>query len=67
MAMSSEGALIAVIADEDTITGFLLAGVGHVDLRKNTNYLVVDSRCGFACETQPSHSSFNGSCVLSWP
>uniref|UniRef100_A0A7S3R652 V-type proton ATPase subunit F n=1 Tax=Dunaliella tertiolecta TaxID=3047 RepID=A0A7S3R652_DUNTE len=44
MAMSPEGALIAVIADEDTITGFLLAGVGHVDLRKNTNYLVVDSK-----------------------
>ena len=44
MALSTEGGLIAVIADEDTITGFLLAGVGHVDLRKNTNYLVVDAR-----------------------
>jgi hypothetical protein len=27
MALASEGALIAVIADEDTITGFLLAGL----------------------------------------
>ena len=44
LANLAEGALIAVIADEDTITGFLLAGVGHVDLRKNTNYLVVDSK-----------------------
>ncbi len=28
---------------QDTITGFLLAGVGNVDLRKKRNYLVVDS------------------------
>lgn len=34
MATPHEGALIAVIADEDTITGFLLAGVGHMDVRK---------------------------------
>ncbi|XP_028062590.1 V-type proton ATPase subunit F-like isoform X3 [Camellia sinensis] len=26
----------------DTITGFLLAGVGNVDLRRKTNYLIVD-------------------------
>lgn len=39
-----EGALVAVIADEDTITGFLLAGVGDVDIRKRTNFLVVDSK-----------------------
>lgn len=35
----SSGALIL----QDTITGFLLAGVGNVDLRRKTNYLVVDS------------------------
>ena len=28
---------------QDTVTGFLLAGVGSKDIRKNTNYLVVDS------------------------
>lgn len=28
---------------QDTITGFLLAGVGNVDLRKKTNFLAVDS------------------------
>ncbi|KAK0608352.1 hypothetical protein LWI29_029392 [Acer saccharum] len=33
-----------MIADEDTITGFLLAGVGNVDLRRKTNYLIVDSK-----------------------
>eukprot|EP00246_Nothoceros_aenigmaticus_P017464 TRINITY_DN8525_c0_g1_i1.p1 TRINITY_DN8525_c0_g1~~TRINITY_DN8525_c0_g1_i1.p1 ORF type:complete len:130 (+),score=15.92 TRINITY_DN8525_c0_g1_i1:71-460(+) len=36
--------LIAMIADEDTVTGFLLAGVGNVDIRRKTNYLVVDSK-----------------------
>ncbi|KAH6797939.1 vacuolar ATPase subunit F family protein [Perilla frutescens var. hirtella] len=41
---SNSSALIAMIADEDTITGFLLAGVGNVDLRRNTNYLIVDSK-----------------------
>lgn len=35
---------MAMIADEDTVTGFLLAGVGNVDLRKKTNFLVVDSK-----------------------
>ncbi|KAG2495441.1 hypothetical protein HYH03_006387 [Edaphochlamys debaryana] len=39
-----DGMLLAVLADEDTITGFLLAGVGNVDLRKKRNYLVVDSK-----------------------
>ena len=29
------------LAAQDTVTGFLLAGVGNVDLRKNTNFLVV--------------------------
>ena len=33
---------------QDTVTGFLLAGVGNVDLRRNTNYLVVnESECYF--------------------
>ncbi|KNA11140.1 hypothetical protein SOVF_137960 [Spinacia oleracea] len=41
---NKNSALIAVIADEDTITGFLLAGVGNVDIRRKTNYLIVDSK-----------------------
>lgn len=41
---SKSSALIAMIADEDTVTGFLLAGVGNVDLRRKTNYLIVDSK-----------------------
>ncbi|WOK98377.1 V-type proton ATPase subunit F [Canna indica] len=41
---TNSSALIAMIADEDTVTGFLLAGVGNVDLRRKTNYLIVDSK-----------------------
>lgn len=26
---------------QDTVTGFLLAGVGNIDMRKNKNFLVV--------------------------
>mmetsp|Transcript_3121 Transcript_3121/g.7314 ORF Transcript_3121/g.7314 Transcript_3121/m.7314 type:complete len:122 (-) Transcript_3121:28-393(-) len=36
-----EDQLVAVIGDEDTVTGFLLAGVGHRDA-EGSNFLVVD-------------------------
>lgn len=36
-----QAGLIAVIGDEDTVTGFLLAGVGHRD-KKGSNFFVVD-------------------------
>ncbi|XP_027350240.1 V-type proton ATPase subunit F-like isoform X1 [Abrus precatorius] len=29
---------------QDTVVGFLLAGVGNVDLRRKTNYLIVDAK-----------------------
>lgn len=40
---SGEERLVAVIGDEDTVTGFLLAGVGDTDTRKNRgqNFFVV--------------------------
>ncbi|KAL5175111.1 V-type proton ATPase subunit F [Glycine soja] len=41
---TNNSALIAMIADEDTVVGFLLAGVGNVDIRRKTNYLIVDSK-----------------------
>ncbi|KAJ9159331.1 hypothetical protein P3X46_024842 [Hevea brasiliensis] len=41
---TSNSALIAMIADEDSVVGFLLAGVGNVDLRRKSNYLLVDSK-----------------------
>ncbi|KAJ7596677.1 ATPase, V1 complex, subunit F [Mycena floridula] len=36
--------LIAVIGDEDSITGLLLAGVGHINEHQKKNFLVVDSK-----------------------
>lgn len=42
------GSLIAVIGDEETVTGMLLAGVGNVDARRTSNFMVVDAK------TQPS-------------
>mmetsp|Transcript_46813 Transcript_46813/g.74900 ORF Transcript_46813/g.74900 Transcript_46813/m.74900 type:complete len:105 (-) Transcript_46813:70-384(-) len=39
-----KGALIGVIGDEDTVTGFLLAGVGNVDARRKSNFLIVDNK-----------------------
>mmetsp|Transcript_679 Transcript_679/g.821 ORF Transcript_679/g.821 Transcript_679/m.821 type:complete len:117 (-) Transcript_679:940-1290(-) len=37
------GKLIAVIGDEDTVTGFLLAGIGQRGAR-GSNFMVVDSK-----------------------
>jgi len=31
-----------MMGDEDTVTGFLLAGIGHRDARNQTNFLIVD-------------------------
>lgn len=36
------GYLIAIIGDEDTATGFLLAGVGENHITNGSNYFVVD-------------------------
>ncbi|RKO96950.1 hypothetical protein CXG81DRAFT_29921 [Caulochytrium protostelioides] len=36
--------LIAVIGDEDTVTGLLLAGVGHQDGKSKPNYLIVTAK-----------------------
>jgi V-type H+-transporting ATPase subunit F len=41
--MASEGGqLIAFIGENDTATGLLLTGIGHVDVRKNSNFLIVE-------------------------
>jgi len=36
------GGLVSIIGDEDTVTGFLLAGIGHRDEKNRVNFLVVD-------------------------
>ncbi|EMD41651.1 hypothetical protein CERSUDRAFT_146798 [Gelatoporia subvermispora B] len=35
---------LAVIGDEDTVTGLLLAGIGHVNQQQKRNFLIVDSK-----------------------
>ena len=35
---------IAIIGDEDSVTGFLLAGIGSVDRMKRSNFLIVDHK-----------------------
>ncbi|GJJ09469.1 hypothetical protein Clacol_003692 [Clathrus columnatus] len=44
MAGVGNRSLIAVIGDEDTITGLLLAGIGHVSEQQKRNFLIVDSK-----------------------
>ncbi|KAI0029149.1 ATPase, V1 complex, subunit F [Vararia minispora EC-137] len=36
--------LLAVIGDEDTVTGLLLAGIGHISEQQKKNFLVVDAK-----------------------
>uniref|UniRef100_A0A8B9UW03 V-ATPase 14 kDa subunit n=1 Tax=Anas zonorhyncha TaxID=75864 RepID=A0A8B9UW03_9AVES len=38
--MAGRGKLIAVVGDEDTVTGFLLGGVGELNKHRKANFLV---------------------------
>ncbi|OCF40252.1 V-type ATPase, F subunit [Kwoniella heveanensis CBS 569] len=55
--------LLAVIGDEDSVTGLLLAGIGDVDKNQKKNFLIVDaSRPAYYSSISPepeppSHSS----------
>jgi V-type H+-transporting ATPase subunit F len=51
MALQKDRILMAIIGDEvrintihtkDSVTGMLLAGIGHVDTKQHSNFLVVD-------------------------
>lgn len=42
--LSGNSSLIGIIGDEDTVTGFLLAGIGERNMKGETNFLVVDSK-----------------------
>eukprot|EP00884_Botryococcus_braunii_P012725 jgi/Botrbrau1/21453/Bobra.0216s0061.1 len=44
VAVSPEGSLIGIIGDEDTVTGFLLAGIGNMDIRRHSNFLIVTDK-----------------------
>jgi len=39
-----ERSLLALIGDEDTVTGLLLAGIGHIDTKQKSNFLIVDGK-----------------------
>ena len=43
MTSQKERILMAVIGDEDSVTGLLLAGIGHTDIKQQSNFLVVDA------------------------
>jgi V-type H+-transporting ATPase subunit F len=44
MESAASSGLIALIVDEDTATGMLLTGIGHVDLKKSSNFLIVTDK-----------------------
>ncbi|RPD63223.1 vacuolar ATP synthase [Lentinus tigrinus ALCF2SS1-7] len=44
MATQQDRNLLAVIGDEDSVTGLLLAGIGNVGQDQKKNFLVVDSK-----------------------
>ncbi|KAG8764327.1 H(+)-transporting V1 sector ATPase subunit F [Serendipita sp. 411] len=49
MAQTQEGRnLLAIIGDEDSITGVLLAGIGQVGSNQKKNFVIIDAK------TQPS-------------
>ena len=48
--MSDGTKLVGVIGDEDTVTGFILAGVGH-RTAEGTNFLVVKPSTSWRCAT----------------
>lgn len=56
----SEGTnLISVIGDEDTVTGFLLTGIGEKNTKGEPNFLVVDSSKTFSCIAMVDLTNFS--------
>merc|ERR1719487_541339 len=49
-----QDALVAIMGDEDTVTGFLLAGIGDMDQTRQPNFLIVDNKV----ETQQIEETF---------
>jgi hypothetical protein len=56
-AQDDTGKLIAVIGDEDTVTGFILAGIGQKSV-DGTNFLVV--KAGAFCLQVPIFRGLHG-------
>eukprot|EP00163_Fabomonas_tropica_P008564 TRINITY_DN1829_c1_g2_i3.p1 TRINITY_DN1829_c1_g2~~TRINITY_DN1829_c1_g2_i3.p1 ORF type:complete len:161 (-),score=26.18 TRINITY_DN1829_c1_g2_i3:175-657(-) len=53
----TDGLLIGLIGDEDTVTGFLLSGIGHTDQKNKKNFFVVDNSEYSLCGLTPSPSA----------
>lgn len=53
---------IAVIGDEDTVTGFLLGGIGNIDASKNSNFFIVTN----SMSTNPFLHSFSVLVIVSY-
>eukprot|EP01056_Protomagalhaensia_sp_Gyna25_P002601 Protomagalhaensia_sp_Gyna_25__2600@NODE_247_length_4197_cov_138_269360_g190_i0_p5_GENE_NODE_247_length_4197_cov_138_269360_g190_i0NODE_247_length_4197_cov_138_269360_g190_i0_p5_ORF_typecomplete_len128_score21_95ATPsynt_F/PF01990_17/1_6e36DUF257/PF03192_13/0_056_NODE_247_length_4197_cov_138_269360_g190_i017412124 len=49
---------LSVIGDEDTVTGFLLAGIGHRDRKGQENFLTVNNRTSVA-EIEDAFNDFS--------
>jgi len=49
---------IAIIADEDTITGFLLAGIGDNDRQRGKSFLIVDEKTTKTSEIEQAFKKF---------
>ncbi|KYO19814.1 V-type proton ATPase subunit F [Alligator mississippiensis] len=55
--MAGRGKLLAVLGDEDTVTGFLLGGVGELDKHRKPNFLVVEKETSIT-EIEETFRSF---------
>ena len=58
-----ERILISVIGDEDSVTGLLLAGIGHIDSKNKPNFLIVDN----SMTSNHSYPSSHHLLTLFWP
>ncbi|NXQ38817.1 VATF ATPase, partial [Catharus fuscescens] len=59
--MAGRGKLIAVMGDEDTVTGFLLGGIGELDKHRRPNFLVVEKETSLA-EIEETFRSLGSGC-----
>ncbi|NWW60828.1 VATF ATPase, partial [Ifrita kowaldi] len=56
---------IAVMGDEDTVTGFLLGGIGELDKHRRPNFLVVEKETSLAEIEETFRCGSRGACPTS--
>ncbi|XP_064396950.1 V-type proton ATPase subunit F-like [Halichondria panicea] len=57
--VEKSGKLLAIIADEDTCTGFLLGGIGDINNKRQENYLIVTKDTAVS-DIEDAFKSFTG-------